>query len=488
MQNSKLFKLIAKLSGYDKKQVLKFLNSPFHNQRPALVALFEILYKHSREGASASAEMITHKSVWQACFGEAVPYKDSDLRNMMSTLLERIEAAFAVPHFIQAQNIDNQIWKYHFYAQKQLSEHQLDVHENILKILAKRSFPLSVEQLRHEYEYEQINYKQKSITQRTNTEALQSFSDSLEVCFIAERLQQACSILSVQNLSPNQIKPNLLEHILDFLPTQRPEWLEIPAIGLYYYFYKSASETQPETQQQFFNTYTQLLFALPATYPLEELLLLYRLGVNYCIKKLNTHSNQADIKQTHEQQLFRFYQLALDKGIFIENEQINRFTYKNIVALSLRLGLFDWTKDFITRYTQYLNPSYSATYANYAKGKYAFAIKNYPDALLYLQKVNYEEIFLNLDARVMQLKIYYELSEYEVLEAFLQSFRMFLIRQRKRLMYHYEVYKNIIHFVQALMRLPTLSKSQINRLRQKITATPTLTEREWLLEKIEKPK
>ena len=108
--------------------------------------------------------------------------------------------------------------------------------------------------------------------------------------------------------------------------------------------------------------------------------------------------------------------------------------------------------------------------------------------MLYLQKVNYEEIFLNLDARVMQLKIYYELSEYEVLEAFLQSFRMFLIRQRKRLVYHYEVYKNIIHFVQALMRLPTLSKSQINRLRQKITATPTLTEREWLLEKIEKPK
>ena len=66
-------------------------------------------------------------------------------------------------------------------------------------------------------------------------------------------------------------------------------------------------------------------------------------------------------------------------------------------------------------------------------------------ALKLLQKAEFGDLLLNLAARSLQLKIYYELQELDLLDSHLQAFRTFL-RRKKELGYHRDNYLNTVRF------------------------------------------
>jgi hypothetical protein len=99
-----------------------------------------------------------------------------------------------------------------------------------------------------------------------------------------------------------------------------------------------------------------------------------------------------------------------------------------------------------------------------------------------LQKAEYRDILLGLAAKVILLKIYYELDEFEVLEAHLNSMKGYLIRKRV-LGYHKKNYQNIISYTKKLMILG-YNALEINTLRNTIEQEPILTEKEWFWEQL----
>jgi hypothetical protein len=481
MQDSKLVQLFSKLSGYEQANIKKFLSATFHNRRPDLPKLFEFLQKQTRYKAPDYSKL----AAWRYCYGAQKAYKDSDMRGLMSSLLHKIEDYFLVVQTLQADNPNRFVSLDNFYTQKQLPEHLEENLKQWDKLLAQKKSVQDSAYLRHFYTYQKKSYKHKSALQRVEASNLQILTDSLEKQFVAERLQEACSVLASQSLSKTPHQTGMLDLVLDFVQRQHPDWLAIPAIGLYYYFYQSLSQNDPEQSVFFFGLYTRMLFESGAHFSAEELRNFYKMAINYTIRKANTHNNQQEAHEVYNQQLFGLYKTALAQKILIEHGQISRFSYKNMVALGLRLKELAWVEDFIRTYTVYLGDDYKTIYEHYALGKYCFACQDYPQALLHLQKVAYEEIFLGLDARVVQLKIYYETQEWEVLDSHLQSFKMFLLRKKKVLGYHFDIYKQILRFTRRLIQADYVSKRKIQQLREKITTTPTLTEREWLLKMLE---
>lgn len=83
----------------------------------------------------------------------------------------------------------------------------------------------------------------------------------------------------------------------------------------------------------------------------------------------------------------------------------------------------------------------------------------------------------------MLLCMYYDLDEYDALEAHLEAFKTHLYRQ-KNLDYHRENYLNLVNFTKRLLHLDFHNKKKINELRDEIVTTNRLLEKEWLLEKI----
>jgi len=94
--------------------------------------------------------------------------------------------------------------------------------------------------------------------------------------------------------------------------------------------------------------------------------------------------------------------------------------------------------------------------------------------------VEYDDVFFNLSAKMMLLKIYYEEKELTSLEALLDSFSRYLQRNSS-LGYHKEVYQNILRLVRRLLKLLPGDQLGADDLKQSIENTQPLADRKWLL-------
>ena len=85
----------------------------------------------------------------------------------------------------------------------------------------------------------------------------------------------------------------------------------------------------------------------------------------------------------------------------------------------------------------------------------------------------------------MLLKIYFELKEFTLLESHLDTMKVF-IRRKKVIGYHQTNYLNIVRFTKKILTTNLFDKSKKTKLREEIENEKILTEKEWLLEQLEK--
>jgi len=469
MRDNKLLQLFSALSGYERKKLRRFLLSPYHNEREDLILLFDHL-----QNLLKTKSDFDKNTAWRAAYPDSRPYLDSDMRCIMTFLHQRIEA------FLQTEALAKDPNTAHKYLYQAYGNYNLPPHakQNI------RQWQQATQKIPHRdshylyqiHEYQAAEFATNEDAQRDAPRNLQALPDTLEAAFIAARLRQACQLQAHETVYKIQYDKGLLPAVLDFVAA-RPQLLQMPAIALYYYYYMARQSA--ENSEQYFNQYTQLLFNSHPLFAPDELRDLYRMAINYAIRRANTAEGSHFAPR-----LFDFYKIGFQHNILLEKNKISRFSYKNAVSLAIRLGEFDWANQFIEVQSPRLPPEFRHSYQHYALGKWHFAQNALDKALVFLQKVEFEDVFLNLDARVMQLKIYFQLHQYAALDYFLQAFRTFIRRRQQQLGYHFQNYNHIINFAQRLIDLPQSPKSKIAQLRHDIENTQNFTERDWFLSQI----
>ena len=96
----------------------------------------------------------------------------------------------------------------------------------------------------------------------------------------------------------------------------------------------------------------------------------------------------------------------------------------------------------------------------FSLARLAYRRKQYDLALELLQKSKYEDLLLNLAAKTLQLKTYYELSEWDKLSAHLEAMKRF-VNRKKVIGYHRQNYLNIINYTQKLLKVNPFDKSAV---------------------------
>jgi len=175
------------------------------------------------------------------------------------------------------------------------------------------------------------------------------------------------------------------------------------------------------------------------------------------------------------------YRVGLDTRALLENGHLSRFAYKNIVALALRLEAFVWAQRFIHEYELLLEEKYRDANRDYNLARLHFMQKNYREAMPLLARVDESDLLLNLDSRIMLLKMYYESGEWEALDALMASFKILLLRKKKVIGYHQAHYLNTLRYLQKLVRIEPGDKKAKEQLRELLLREKALIEREWLL-------
>lgn len=464
MEKSRLLSLFRSLLPKELRELEHFLTSPFHNKRLEVIGLFQFI----KLNLSTSA-VLSKENAFAAIAADRA-YDDQQMRLWMSFLLKAIE------HYLVHQSV----FKDEVLAKTKLAEiyrlrnlpKQGDRQIRDLAILQDKQPYRNAAYYQADYQIEWQQYQITSANLRAGDLNLQKMLDNLDIAYFSEKLRQSSLALTHQKVHKADYKLNLLDLIIEHV--EQHDLLSIPSIAAYYYSYQIISSANAE---DYFPALKNTLVAHGQLFPQEELGDLYIFAINFCIKKYNEGDRQ------FLEDEFELFRKGIEQKLFIRNEVLSRYTYRNVVTVGLILEAYDWVDDFIHKYKEALPKNHRLSTFSFSLARLEYSRKNYDAALTLLQKSNYKEVLLNLSAKTVLLKIFFELKEFDLLDAQLVAMRTF-IRRKKVMGYHQENYINLIRFLRKMIESNPYARAERRALRTEIEATKVVAEKEWLLEQI----
>ncbi|MEL6658503.1 MAG: hypothetical protein AAFP77_16235 [Bacteroidota bacterium] len=463
MKNSHLVELCLSFSPYELREVRKFLRSPYFNQREDVLQLLELIV--ATEG---QLDM-------EAAFKQLFPGQDYDaqqLRFVMSWLLKRLEKYLVVAQ-LMSDRLDYQVRLSRIYRDKDLARHVSTSQRQVHKLLDKEGYRSA---RYHQYRHDSIREENllASKQHRTATLHLQEQSEALDTYFLIMKLKEACELLSHQAVVKTEYDLRVLEQLLPFVTE---ELVAVhPVLGVFYNCYQMLRNKEEVhhffTLRQQLQTYGHLL-------PADERRDVYLFAINFSIRRYNNGD------QPFGKAALSLYQKALDEELLTLDGYLSRFAYRNIVALGLQQEQFDWVGSFLEQYRVHLTPGHRLGTYSFNLAKLEYARGNLDAAIVALQKADYRDVLLNLAAKTLLLKVYYEQQAFQALDSHLSAMRRFL-RRKKMLAYHRDNYLNFVQAVRKLVRLNSYERAAVQQLQAELLALQPLTEREWLLNQLPK--
>lgn len=486
MNTSLLWQLLSALSPFEIKSFEQWLVSPFHNRRTQPIQLFHYLKKclgskstPIQKDALEWLQNTTEPSITAEKRGrprlQKVSNRPSDqndathLRLLMTELLKLLEA------YLVYQQQEKDVVTFQFrlasvYREKGLDKHFEKTIESAKSTNQKQPFRHSTYfDAAAELAFEWYQYAGNQ--RKTEQLNFQELSTQTDIAYIARKLRQACLALAYQTVYKSDYDTGLLLAVIEHVK-HSPNLLEIPAVALYYYCYLLFTAPQAD---DFFIKFKTMLIVQQGVLPPEEQRNLHLLGINYCIFKIN------QLNKHYAKEALDLYQSGLENNLLLENGVLSHMAFNNIVSISLKIGEIHWVSRFISGYGQFLEKKLRDSTIQMNLARIQHTQRNYKEALAHLAQFESKDQANNLLARSLQLKIYYEMHDFDALELHLQSMGVFIRRQRV-IGYHKNNYLNIIKFTKKLMSHNPNDKAERAALRQRIEAEDRLTEKEWFLD------
>lgn len=464
MKESKLYEILALLDDKEAGRLLKWVASPCFNVNPTLPQLAGLLLD-----AQACHEK---KAIWSLLF-PGRPYDDLALRRLMSELLTLVTQFVSYAQFSQSKVLQ-QVYLLKALREKEATGLYEFFYRKSMRSSTDVALELNSRTLLDAYlmEAEHNAWLERSAN-RSGITNLNAAVASLDRFYLFNKLKYACTLLNNRNVMGGDFQDPFIEGLLRQLPASgKPD---DPAISIYFRIYQMLS--RPEESSHYPELRDMLTHFAPA-FTHDEARHLYAFAMNYCIGRIN--AGEGD----YLQEIFGLYQEALDRQVLLEGDSLSPWDYKNIVVVGLRLSEYDWVEAFIRSYREKIPSEHRENAFTYNLAKLHFYKRHYSEVLKLLQQLEYEDVFYNLDAKTMLLKIYYELHEIEALDSLIESFRTFLRRNKLISASHRTNYLNLILFVKKLSRVRYGDRKRIAKIKADFEATRQIADADWLREKM----
>ena len=476
MISPKLISLLENFSRNERNTFYKFIQSPFHNENNDLVKLYEIIdreIQHIGWGKNNNSRL-SKEIVWKKIKG-TTPYVDEPMRRMSSDLSKKIYSFLAYQKF--KENPLNEL----VYLLPKINHPKLDKHfSGILRQAKHLKEKSTLKNAEHHFS----NYKiesQKYLNAENLNSKLSSFENleqadyHLDAFYIFNKLKNYCDLLAYKNVTASQpsilLFPNFLESI------KKSPFIHEPCVKTYLLIVSML--LHPNDDSHFFKA-KNVLKETHNCFTKKELNTIYIYLKNYCI---DTKINNGKSEYFHE--LFDIFKTLLDKEINLTNGLIGPQDYKNIITVGLHIKEFDWTENFIQYYTQRLPKENQDNDLNYNLAKVYFHKEEYEKVIEQLRSVEYKNLSYALGGKMMLLKTYYELEEVSPLSSLLDSYSIYLRRNKLISRELKQQYLNVLRFTRKLSSLAPYDQAGLQKLKTQINNCKALAAKKWLLEKVE---
>lgn len=465
----RLIQLLKLLNGRDINDFILYLENPAFNERPAPRKLLRLLKKHHPDYPPQLDKQQLFRKVYP---DEA--YKDIKFRQLTSHTTKLLEQFMALRSFMGSA--DQQVHLLQYLREKEADTAYEVTYRQVNKRMGTAGGGSEHDRLAQWriLEEEQLYREQQAQKQRRQEPInFKKLDEELNHYYVLNKLKLYCDALNYRQLKAGGEEFLLMQELLNRV--EEGHFERNKAVQVWYHLIKML--TEPDGAGHF-EAVKDLLKRYATGFVHDEARRMYGMAQNYCIRKINQGEG------AFMQQLFELYRNLLQQGLIYDNEKLSPWDFKNIVTVGLRLGHTNWVRQFIEEQQYHIDRTERENAYTYNLAKYHFETGDHDAVLSLLLQVEYSDLYYNLDSKVMLMKTWYELDEVDALFSFLDTFRIYVQRQKQMSTYHKQAYLKLIKFTKRLANLPPRDKARYAKLEKKLQDTPGVPDKGWLMKKL----
>lgn len=472
MLSDKLLSLLQTFSRPDLNRFRKFLQSPYFNDQDDVIRLFELIDTAFRNGDD-TLKGLEKSGIWKALYPNQ-RLDDGHLRRLTSDLTLQAQQ-FLVEEARRQDPLATALDLQKVLEKPELQKHLSGVERQIQKILDQKegkSTDFYFSQFRQHWHI--FNRATKSVATTGYTDKLAQVDFFLECFYLVQKLKFYISWLLYRGFRVTEWEVPVISGFWDYLNDDR--FAAVPLIRVYRKVIVSFTKSDDESH------FEALLVELNLNAPdltKADLRECYYMAQNYCALRINQGKNLYYYK------VFEIFKTMVDKDILVEDNQLPEAVFKNIITASLGVREFAWTEQFIQQYANFLPARIRENARRFNLAYLYFHQKEYTKVIEHLRDVELNDVVYALGAKSILVRTYYEQGEYLALDSLIDSFKIYLRRNKvisKNLKREYNNYLNII---KKLASLTSSDRKVISDLRARVMQASYDMPKHWLLRKIE---
>ncbi|MBK8489952.1 MAG: hypothetical protein IPL49_03360 [Saprospirales bacterium] len=469
MENSKLINLLATFSTEELQAFDLFIRSPYFNTRKELMPLFQYL----KDQAPAFPEKAIRKEqVFRAAFpGQS--YDEKQLAYRMNYLLKLGERFLGIQSFEQSP-VQPQLHLLETLVQRKLEKEYQFVHKKLNQQLEEREIVES-EGFFHQFRIGEIGDQYfMNKDERRYDPHLEVASDNLDRFYFSKKLRMLTEMINRQHIFNQTYSQTFRDLLLKGL--QESDLLDNLLLKAYYHILLMLSDESQAAAQ--YEEVKALFQSNVTSFSEEDKQNILSHLLNFCIQQIREQTDRRPFLE----EAISLYMFGIESKIYLPKDQLSPWHYKNIIKLAFNLGNFDWAEEFMYQYSPKLQEASRENALYYNLADLYYQKKEHEKAMKFLNQVEFTDIHYNLNAKLLLLKIYYEIDEEEALLSLLASFTIYLKRNKYL---SNELRKTYENFCKLLTRIMRRNPQKWPALRKDILSVSPLTDRKWLLNVLE---
>ncbi|MEL6637499.1 MAG: hypothetical protein AAFW73_18750 [Bacteroidota bacterium] len=312
--------------------------------------------------------------------------------------------------------------------------------------------------------------------------SIQRKQDSLDHFYLSEKLKDACEMQVRRRIMQQEYQNPLFEALLAEVAANPSQYAAVPPVVVYFQLYQMIRHGADADYRRAL----EVIREKAPFFPKRELQNLYNYLQNHCIQQIN-QGHRHFLKE-----IFELYKFQLEDDLLFINGYLPEWHYKNIVSTGLLLHETAWVRDFIEGYKKHLPPDVVDNAYSYNLAFYYYETQQYGRVLDLLVHLEYSDLRYALNAKLLLLKTYYDLDEYETLLSLSDSFRQYLQRKKEISDFNRQGYYQLLRFtrraIQIKMKVGYVARErlrgELQKLRAEIETTNTRFGQAWLESKL----
>jgi hypothetical protein len=469
MRSTKFFHIINELGISELNRFEKFLNSPYFNINTLNIDLFKIYYELVKDPKL----IISKKDVWNTIKpGEL--YDDVRLRKYLSELLKLLLDFFAAEELKGRPILLSQLLLE--YTNKKKIPKLVNTSIQVSQHTSNKFYNRSSDYYLFHFQIEKnLFYLKEGNIELYSKKNVENIAENLDKFYIAEKLKYYCEILGREALSNIQYNFNFISELLSFVEAN--DFSNDLIIRIYYLIYKTLSV--PDNHTYYFEL-KQTLFDNFRSFDGLELQELFGAILNYCIAQIN------DGNHIFQDEMISVYDLIFEKGIMLNENYLTPTKFKNVITTALRAGNYDFAESFIKEYQDLLPSAQKDSIVTFSLAQIYFYKKEFENVIQQLQRVDYPDLFTNLRAKTIYLATLLELKEYDAINSWTESFKVFLNRKKKEIpAARIKTYQNFISMVRLISGVEFGDRKYQEKVNKELSKVAgNVVNEQWLRDKL----